>query len=161
VCDFGGPTERVRLVGVSISFEKNFYRLPFTPPLSGRLIGPSPTSPTTRVAMAPEKARPRRRTVAATMGMKWPGPLPSKDDPQAARASGSKNLTLEGCDYRPVALKPTQRERVPQVPSIYEKLRISGSRAGAAENPRNLQMRKDGGTQLPLRNGPTDQGFKT
>jgi hypothetical protein len=26
---------RVRLVGVSISSEKNFYRLPFTPPLSG------------------------------------------------------------------------------------------------------------------------------
>jgi hypothetical protein len=41
VCDFGGPTERFHLVGVSISFEKNFYRLPFTPPLSGRLIGPS------------------------------------------------------------------------------------------------------------------------
>jgi hypothetical protein len=40
-CDFGGPTEQVHLVGVSISFEKNFYRLPFTPPLSGRLIGPS------------------------------------------------------------------------------------------------------------------------
>jgi hypothetical protein len=37
----GGPTERVHLVGVSISFEKNFYQLPFTPPLSGRLIGPS------------------------------------------------------------------------------------------------------------------------
>jgi hypothetical protein len=35
--------ELVRLVGVSISLEKNFYRLPFTPPLSGRLIGPSPT----------------------------------------------------------------------------------------------------------------------
>jgi hypothetical protein len=33
-CDFGGPTERVHLVGVSISFEKNFYRLPFTPPPS-------------------------------------------------------------------------------------------------------------------------------
>jgi hypothetical protein len=32
VCDFGGPTKRVHLVGVSISFEKNFYRLPFTPP---------------------------------------------------------------------------------------------------------------------------------
>jgi hypothetical protein len=28
----GGPTERVHLVGVSISFEKNFYRLPFSPP---------------------------------------------------------------------------------------------------------------------------------
>jgi hypothetical protein len=26
---------RIRLVGVLISFEKNFYRLPFTPPLSG------------------------------------------------------------------------------------------------------------------------------
>jgi hypothetical protein len=35
------PTERVHLVGVLISLEKNFYRLPFTPPLSGRLIGPS------------------------------------------------------------------------------------------------------------------------
>jgi hypothetical protein len=40
-CDFGGSTELVRLVGVSISLEKNFYQLPFTPPLSGRLIGPS------------------------------------------------------------------------------------------------------------------------
>jgi hypothetical protein len=26
---------RVHLVGVSISFEKNFYLLPFTPPISG------------------------------------------------------------------------------------------------------------------------------
>jgi hypothetical protein len=34
----------VRLVGVSISFEKNFYRLPFTPPSLVRLIGPSATS---------------------------------------------------------------------------------------------------------------------
>jgi hypothetical protein len=33
---------RVRLVGVFISFEKNFYRLPFTPPPSlVRCIGPS------------------------------------------------------------------------------------------------------------------------
>jgi hypothetical protein len=38
---FGCPTERVHLVGVAICFEKNFYRFPFTPPLSGRLIGPS------------------------------------------------------------------------------------------------------------------------
>jgi hypothetical protein len=63
-----------------------------------------------------------------------------------ARAPGSKNLTLEECDYRPVASKPAQLERAPQVPSIYKKLLISGSRAGPAENPRNLQMRKDGGT---------------
>jgi hypothetical protein len=40
-CYFVGLTERVHLVGLSISFEKNFYRLPFTPPLSGRLIVPS------------------------------------------------------------------------------------------------------------------------
>jgi hypothetical protein len=32
---------RVRLVVVSISFEKNFYRLPFTPPSPVRRIGPS------------------------------------------------------------------------------------------------------------------------
>jgi hypothetical protein len=31
---------RVHLVGVSISFEKNFYRLPFTPPSLVRRIGP-------------------------------------------------------------------------------------------------------------------------
>jgi hypothetical protein len=35
---------RVRLVGVSISFEKNFYRLPFTPPSLVRRIGPSTTA---------------------------------------------------------------------------------------------------------------------
>jgi hypothetical protein len=50
VCDFGGSTERVHLVGVSISLEKNFYRLPFTPPLSGRLIGPSAASASARRA---------------------------------------------------------------------------------------------------------------
>jgi hypothetical protein len=33
---------RVRLVGVSICFEKNFYRLPFTSPSMVRRIGPSP-----------------------------------------------------------------------------------------------------------------------
>jgi hypothetical protein len=127
---------------------------------AGRHVRP-PTSPTTRAAAAPEKARPRRRTVAATVGIKWPGPLPSKDDPRAARALRSKHLTLGWCDYRPVASKPAQREQAPQVPSIYKKLLISGSRAGPAENLQSPQMRKDGGTQLPLRNGPTDQGLET
>jgi hypothetical protein len=32
---------RVHLVGVSISIEKNFYQLPFTPPSLVRRIGPS------------------------------------------------------------------------------------------------------------------------
>jgi hypothetical protein len=85
----------------------------------GRHIRPS-TSPTTHAAAAPEKARPQRTTVNATVGNKWPGPLPSKDDPRVARARGSKNPTLEGCAYRPVVSKPAQRPRVPQVPSIYK-----------------------------------------
>jgi hypothetical protein len=46
LADLGSESEtcvgsRVRLVGVSISFEKNFYRLPFTPPSLLRRIGPS------------------------------------------------------------------------------------------------------------------------
>jgi hypothetical protein len=52
---------------------------------AGRHV-PPPTSPTTRAAAAPEKVRPSRITVAATVGIKWPGPLPSKDDPRVARA---------------------------------------------------------------------------
>jgi hypothetical protein len=36
---------RVRLVGVFISFEKNFYQLPFTPPSLVRRIGPSILQP--------------------------------------------------------------------------------------------------------------------
>jgi hypothetical protein len=77
-------------------------------------------SPTTRAAVVPEKARPQRTTVAVTACIKWPGPLPSKDDPRVARAQGSKDLTLEGCDYQPVVPKPAQREQEPRVPSIYK-----------------------------------------
>jgi hypothetical protein len=46
----------VRLVGVFISFEKNFYRLPFTPPSLVRRIGPSKsgrTGPSRRSATPP------------------------------------------------------------------------------------------------------------
>jgi hypothetical protein len=45
--------------------------------------------------------------MAATAGIKWLSP--SKDDPRAARAQGSKNPTLEGCKYRPVVSKPAQQ----------------------------------------------------
>jgi hypothetical protein len=85
----------------------------------GRHVRP-PTSPTTCTAAAPEKARPQRAIVDMTVGIKWPGPLPSKDDPRVARARGSKNPTLKGCDYQLVVSKPAQCERVPQVPSIYK-----------------------------------------
>jgi hypothetical protein len=56
-----------------------------------------PTPPTTRAAAVPEKARPRRVTIAATAGIKWPRPLPSKEDPRAAQAPGSNK-----CDPRRV-----------------------------------------------------------
>jgi hypothetical protein len=51
-----------------------------------------PTPPTTRVAAAPEKARPRREITVATASIKWPGPLLSKEDPRTARAPGSKKF---------------------------------------------------------------------
>jgi hypothetical protein len=41
-----------------------------------------------------------------------------------------------------------------------KKLLISGSRASTAENPRNPQMRKDGGTQLPPRTALLIRGSK-
>jgi hypothetical protein len=81
---------------------------------------PPYTSTTTRAAAAPEKARPQRTTVDATVGIKWPSPLPSKDNHRVARARGSKSLTLEGCSYQPEASKPAWREREPQTPSIYK-----------------------------------------
>jgi hypothetical protein len=43
---------------------------------------------------------------------------------------------------------------------IYEKLLINGSRAGTTENPRDPQMRKDGGTQLPPRTALLIRGSK-
>jgi hypothetical protein len=57
LANLGGESEtcvgsRVHLVGVSISFEKNFYRLLFTPPSLVHRIGPS------RARAA--RARPRR-----------------------------------------------------------------------------------------------------
>jgi hypothetical protein len=71
-------------------------------------------------AAAPEKARPQRLTTAATVGIKWPGPLPSMEDPRAPEPQAQTKPTLEGCDYRPVASKPVQSKQTPQVTSIYK-----------------------------------------
>jgi hypothetical protein len=60
--------------------------------------GPS-RPPTTRAAVVPEKARPQHITVAVTVGIKWPGPLPSKDDPRSG-----PSLRLERSDPRRVRL---------------------------------------------------------
>jgi hypothetical protein len=43
---------RVHLVGAFISFEKNFYRLPFTPPSLVRRIGPSLAPPRASLCLA-------------------------------------------------------------------------------------------------------------
>jgi hypothetical protein len=52
---------RVHLVGVTISFEKNFYRLPFTPPLSlVHRIGPSGLIAATDRRVVPLRERPFR-----------------------------------------------------------------------------------------------------
>jgi hypothetical protein len=37
-----------------------------------------------------------------------------------AQVRYSKSLTLEGCDYQPVASKPAQGEQEPLTPSIYK-----------------------------------------
>jgi hypothetical protein len=64
-------------------------------------------------------------TMDATVGIKGPGPLPSKDDPRVVRARGSKSLALEGCGYKPEASKPTWRELEPQTPSIYKNYKLA------------------------------------
>jgi hypothetical protein len=62
---------RVHLVGVSISFKKNFYRLPFTPPPSGRQFGPS--QDTSHAPQAKEK-------VVLVKSNKKPKPYASQDN---------------------------------------------------------------------------------
>jgi hypothetical protein len=54
---------RVHLVGVFISFEKNFYRLPFTPPSLVRRIGSSHTEEE-EVQMVEEEEEPMRKILA-------------------------------------------------------------------------------------------------
>jgi hypothetical protein len=104
----------------------------------------TPTSPTTRVATMPEKARSQRMTVATTVGFKRPGPLPSKHDPRAARAQGSENPTLEGCNYRPVVSKPTLRKRAMQVPSIQEGYSSATRGTVRPQAPKSCKCKRSG-----------------
>jgi hypothetical protein len=77
---------RVHLVGVSISFEKNFYRLPFTPPSLVRRFGPSPLSAAAREGgggagwRAAGPAGPRERNV-----LDWAAAREKKKMARAAR----------------------------------------------------------------------------
>jgi hypothetical protein len=76
----------------------------------------------------PIRARPRRLKRCARDAELWPRlwalnvPVPYQVRMTLERPEHEtrKILTLEGCNYRPVASKPAQREWVPQVPSIYK-----------------------------------------
>jgi hypothetical protein len=119
-----------------------------------------PTPPTTRAAAAPEKARPQCLATATTAGIKWLGPLPSKEDPQPARAPSSDKT-----DPRKVRLPTSGLEACSKSTSATgaldrPSLLISGSRVGMAENPRDTQMRKDESTQVLPRTALLIRGSK-
>jgi hypothetical protein len=69
---------RVHLVGASISFEKNFYRLPFTPPPSlVRCIGPSNPRFLHFMGKIPRYfsyLRPSTSSISAYIYFRWPIP---------------------------------------------------------------------------------------
>jgi hypothetical protein len=119
-----------------------------------------PTSPTTRAAATPEKARPRRETVAATVGIKWPCPLPSKRDPRAARAPGSNK-----CDPRRVRTPTSgleahfeinRRHRCPRFTETTDQ-RLESWHGQGPSNPADA---KDGGTWLLPRTALLIRGLK-
>jgi hypothetical protein len=74
----------------------------------------------------PLRARPRRLKRRNHSARLWPRlwalnvPVPYQVRTTLEWPEREARKTLEGCDYRPVVSKPTQRERVPQVPSIYK-----------------------------------------
>jgi hypothetical protein len=103
-----------------------------------------PTPPTTRAAAAPEKVRPRRETTVATASIKWLGPLPSKEDPRAARAPGSNKFDPQGVQTVTGGLETRLKQTGAAGALDSRELLISGSRADTIGDPRNLQMRKTG-----------------
>jgi hypothetical protein len=99
-------------------------------------------------------------TIAATAGIKWPGPLPSKEDPRAARAPGSNKTNPQRVRIPTSGLEACSKQTGATGDLDLKKLLISGSRAGTAETPRNLQMRKDGNTPLLPRTALLIRGSK-
>jgi hypothetical protein len=103
-----------------------------------------PTPHTTRAAAAPEKARPRREITVATASIKWPGPIPRKEDPRAARAPGSDKYDPRRVQASTCGLEACLKQTGATGALDSRKLLISGSRTGTAMDPRNLQMCKTG-----------------
>jgi hypothetical protein len=104
-----------------------------------------PTPPTTRAAAAPEKTCPQREATAATAGIKWPCPLPSKEDPRSGPSPWlkltrpSKGANTDQWTRSP--FKVNGRHKCPRFTSTTDQ-RFG---AGTAMDHRNLQMRKTGG----------------
>jgi hypothetical protein len=77
-----------------------------------------------------------------------------------ARARGSKNPTLEGCDYDQWSRSPLSvngRHRCPRSTKITDH-QFEGRPGCEPSKPANVKVE---GNQLPPRNSPTDQGFET
>jgi hypothetical protein len=104
-----------------------------------------PTPPTTRAAAAPEKARPRREITVATASIEWPCPLLRKVDPRSRPSPWLKLIRpSEGANIDQWPRSPFEingHHRCPRFTSTTDQ-RFG---AGAARDPRNLQMRKTGG----------------
>jgi hypothetical protein len=103
-----------------------------------------PSPPTTRVAAAPKKARPRREITVATASIKWLGPLLCKEDPRVAQAPGSDKYDPRRVQTSTCGLEACLKQMGATGALDSRKLLISGSRTGTAMDPRNLQMRKTG-----------------
>jgi hypothetical protein len=99
-------------------------------------------------------------TIAATAGIKWPGPSPSKEDPQAARAPGSNKTDPRRVRIPTSGLEACSKSTGTAGALDLRSLLISGSRTGTAENPRNTQMQKDGSTQVLPRTALLIRGSK-
>jgi hypothetical protein len=113
---------RVHLVGVSISFEKNFYRLPFTPPLSG-----SPYQPFTRTCASP-LPRPRRATRLGVRATPRAFPTqPAFPCPRACRGRLERRAAVRspGLPYGPSAVA---WPRVPEAPSARPPVTMGSAR---------------------------------
>jgi hypothetical protein len=127
-----------------------------TPPQTGHHHGEEQGGPWQAVTSAcprrPLRAQPRRlkrrareaKSQPRLWSIKWPGSLPSKENPRAARAPGSENFNpRKGTSVRRSPRGPFETKRVPRAPMPRTTLLISASRAGS---PRSLD-----GSQMPGR----------
>jgi hypothetical protein len=103
-----------------------------------------PAPRTTRAAVAPEKARPRREITVAIASIMWPYLLLIKEHPRAARAPGSNKYDPRRVQTSTSGLETRLKQTGTTGALDSRELLISGSRADTIRDPRNLLMRKTG-----------------